>query len=136
MCVFKAPNPAATEFIPKGAPRMSSMAHAAVPAFSSPLFPHPGLSGSTAPGLAPGEFQTVFRSGECRSCPDRRRTSLPQVCRCRPARRPSTRPKSPRTRRRRPGAAATPRTPTRLTTWCPPRCPIKVAPHTSSRRRP
>ncbi|KAM9436216.1 PAN2-PAN3 deadenylation complex subunit PAN3 isoform 1-T1 [Clarias gariepinus] len=50
----KAPNPAATEFIPKGAPRMSTMSQAAVPTFPSPLFPHPGLSGSAAAGLAPG----------------------------------------------------------------------------------
>ncbi|TSK98455.1 PAN2-PAN3 deadenylation complex subunit pan3 [Bagarius yarrelli] len=50
----KAPNPAATEFIPKGAPRMSTMSQAAVPTFPSPLFPHPGLSGSAAAGLSPG----------------------------------------------------------------------------------
>ncbi|KAG7317574.1 hypothetical protein KOW79_018609 [Hemibagrus wyckioides] len=50
----KAPNPAATEFIPKGAPRMSTMSQAAVPTFPSPLFSHPGLSGSAAAGLAPG----------------------------------------------------------------------------------
>lgn len=50
----KAPNPAATEFIPKGAPRMSTMSQAAVPPFPSPLFPHPGLSGSAAAGLSPG----------------------------------------------------------------------------------
>lgn len=52
----QAPNPAATEFIPKGAPRMSTMSQAAVPTFPSPLFPHPGLSGSAAAGLAPGEY--------------------------------------------------------------------------------
>ncbi|KAF3836509.1 hypothetical protein F7725_029067 [Dissostichus mawsoni] len=70
----KAPNPAASEFIPKGAPRMAPMAQApmaqapmaqapmaqapmaqsSVPAFPSPLFPHPGLSSSTAAALAPG----------------------------------------------------------------------------------
>uniref|UniRef100_A0AAR2J0R0 PAN2-PAN3 deadenylation complex subunit PAN3 n=1 Tax=Pygocentrus nattereri TaxID=42514 RepID=A0AAR2J0R0_PYGNA len=50
----KAPNPAATEFIPKGTPRMATMSQAAVPTFPSPLFPHPGLSSSTAAGLAPG----------------------------------------------------------------------------------
>ncbi|XP_060755800.1 PAN2-PAN3 deadenylation complex subunit PAN3 isoform X2 [Neoarius graeffei] len=50
----KAPNPAATEFIPKGAPRMSTMSQVAVPTFPSPLFPHPGLSSSAAAGLAPG----------------------------------------------------------------------------------
>ncbi|KAG7273927.1 hypothetical protein CRUP_011063 [Coryphaenoides rupestris] len=48
----KAPNPTASEFIPKGAPRMATMA--SVPAFPSPLFPHPGLGGSTAAALAPG----------------------------------------------------------------------------------
>lgn len=51
----KAPNPAASEFIPKGAPRMATMAQSAVQAFPSPLFPHPGLSSSTAAALAPGE---------------------------------------------------------------------------------
>ncbi|XP_071400126.1 PAN2-PAN3 deadenylation complex subunit PAN3 [Centroberyx affinis] len=51
----KAPNPAATEFIPKGAPRMATMAQSTVQAFPSPLaFPHPGLSSSTAAALAPG----------------------------------------------------------------------------------
>ena len=49
----QAPNPTASEFIPKGAPRMAAMASA--PAFPSPLFPHPGLGGSTAAALAPGE---------------------------------------------------------------------------------
>ncbi|KAJ3611477.1 hypothetical protein NHX12_021492 [Muraenolepis orangiensis] len=48
----KAPNPTASEFIPKGAPRMAPMAN--VPAFPAPLFPHPGLSSSTAAALAPG----------------------------------------------------------------------------------
>lgn len=51
----KAPNPAASEFIPKGAPRMATMAQSAVQAFPSPLFQHPGLSSSTAAALAPGE---------------------------------------------------------------------------------
>uniref|UniRef100_H3D591 PAN2-PAN3 deadenylation complex subunit PAN3 n=1 Tax=Tetraodon nigroviridis TaxID=99883 RepID=H3D591_TETNG len=51
---FKAPNPTASEFIPKGAPRMATMAQSAVPAFPSPLFPHPGLSSSAAAALAPG----------------------------------------------------------------------------------
>uniref|UniRef100_A0A668S301 PAN2-PAN3 deadenylation complex subunit PAN3 n=1 Tax=Oreochromis aureus TaxID=47969 RepID=A0A668S301_OREAU len=50
----KAPNPAASEFIPKGAPRMANMAQSTVQAFPSPLFAHPGLSGSTAAALAPG----------------------------------------------------------------------------------
>uniref|UniRef100_A0A8C4DTI5 PAN2-PAN3 deadenylation complex subunit PAN3 n=1 Tax=Dicentrarchus labrax TaxID=13489 RepID=A0A8C4DTI5_DICLA len=50
----KTPNPAATEFIPKGAPRMATMAQSTVQAFPSPIFPHPGLSSSTAAALAPG----------------------------------------------------------------------------------
>uniref|UniRef100_A0A672J6Y6 PAN2-PAN3 deadenylation complex subunit PAN3 n=1 Tax=Salarias fasciatus TaxID=181472 RepID=A0A672J6Y6_SALFA len=50
----KAPNPAASEFIPKGAPRMATMAQSTVQAFPSPLFAHPGLSSSTAAALAPG----------------------------------------------------------------------------------
>uniref|UniRef100_A0A4W6DQM8 PAN2-PAN3 deadenylation complex subunit PAN3 n=1 Tax=Lates calcarifer TaxID=8187 RepID=A0A4W6DQM8_LATCA len=50
----KTPNPAASEFIPKGAPRMATMAQSTVQAFPSPLFPHPGLSSSTAAALAPG----------------------------------------------------------------------------------
>uniref|UniRef100_A0A672J7A2 PAN2-PAN3 deadenylation complex subunit PAN3 n=1 Tax=Salarias fasciatus TaxID=181472 RepID=A0A672J7A2_SALFA len=49
-----APNPAASEFIPKGAPRMATMAQSTVQAFPSPLFAHPGLSSSTAAALAPG----------------------------------------------------------------------------------
>uniref|UniRef100_A0A3Q1CSB8 PAN2-PAN3 deadenylation complex subunit PAN3 n=1 Tax=Amphiprion ocellaris TaxID=80972 RepID=A0A3Q1CSB8_AMPOC len=48
------PNPAASEFIPKGAPRMATMAQSTVQAFPSPLFAHPGLSSSTAAALAPG----------------------------------------------------------------------------------
>uniref|UniRef100_A0AAY4AN64 PAN2-PAN3 deadenylation complex subunit PAN3 n=1 Tax=Denticeps clupeoides TaxID=299321 RepID=A0AAY4AN64_9TELE len=50
----KAPNPAASEFIPKAAPRMASMSQAPVQSFPSPLFAHPGMSGSTAAALAPG----------------------------------------------------------------------------------
>uniref|UniRef100_A0A8C1EY76 Poly(A) specific ribonuclease subunit PAN3 n=1 Tax=Cyprinus carpio carpio TaxID=630221 RepID=A0A8C1EY76_CYPCA len=50
----KAPNPTASEFVPKGAPRMASMSQTTVPAFTSPIFPHPGLSSSTAAALAPG----------------------------------------------------------------------------------
>uniref|UniRef100_A0A4W6DQC9 PAN2-PAN3 deadenylation complex subunit PAN3 n=1 Tax=Lates calcarifer TaxID=8187 RepID=A0A4W6DQC9_LATCA len=53
-CVHQTPNPAASEFIPKGAPRMATMAQSTVQAFPSPLFPHPGLSSSTAAALAPG----------------------------------------------------------------------------------
>uniref|UniRef100_A0A8C5GMB8 C3H1-type domain-containing protein n=1 Tax=Gouania willdenowi TaxID=441366 RepID=A0A8C5GMB8_GOUWI len=40
----KAPNPTANEFIPKGAPRMATMAQSPVQAFPSPLFAHPALS--------------------------------------------------------------------------------------------
>uniref|UniRef100_A0A1A8FPZ2 PAN3 poly(A) specific ribonuclease subunit homolog n=1 Tax=Nothobranchius korthausae TaxID=1143690 RepID=A0A1A8FPZ2_9TELE len=47
----KAPNPTASEFIPKGAPRMAAVAQSAVQAFPSPLF---ALGGSTAAALAPG----------------------------------------------------------------------------------
>ena len=54
MCCHQAPNPAASEFIPKGAPRMANMAQSAVQAFPSPLFAHPGLGSSTAAALAPG----------------------------------------------------------------------------------
>nr|XP_040023471.1 PAN2-PAN3 deadenylation complex subunit PAN3 isoform X2 [Gasterosteus aculeatus aculeatus] len=50
----KTPNPAASEFIPKGAPRMATMVQSTVQAFPSPLFPHPGLPTSTAAALAPG----------------------------------------------------------------------------------
>ncbi|XP_052452326.1 PAN2-PAN3 deadenylation complex subunit PAN3 isoform X2 [Carassius gibelio] len=50
----KAPNPTASEFVPKGAPRMASMSQTTVPAFNSPIFPHPGLSSSTVAALAPG----------------------------------------------------------------------------------
>ncbi|TNN88870.1 PAB-dependent poly(A)-specific ribonuclease subunit PAN3 [Liparis tanakae] len=50
----KTPNPAASEFIPKGAPRMPAMVQSPVQAFPSPLFPHPGLSSSTAAALSPG----------------------------------------------------------------------------------
>ncbi|XP_026147656.1 PAN2-PAN3 deadenylation complex subunit PAN3 [Mastacembelus armatus] len=50
----KTPNPAASEFIPKGTPRMTTMGQSPVQAFASPLFPHPGLSSSTAAALAPG----------------------------------------------------------------------------------
>lgn len=34
---------------------MATMAQSTVQAFPSPLFPHPGLSSSTAAALAPGE---------------------------------------------------------------------------------
>uniref|UniRef100_A0A8C7ZSP6 PAN2-PAN3 deadenylation complex subunit PAN3 n=1 Tax=Oryzias sinensis TaxID=183150 RepID=A0A8C7ZSP6_9TELE len=48
----KAPNPAASEFIPKGNPRMATMVQSAVLAFPSPLFAHPGLGSSST--LGPG----------------------------------------------------------------------------------
>ncbi|MEQ2187564.1 hypothetical protein GOODEAATRI_005949 [Goodea atripinnis] len=50
--ISSAPNPAASEFIPKGAPRMAAMTQSAVQTYPSPLFAHPGLGGSTA-ALAP-----------------------------------------------------------------------------------
>uniref|UniRef100_A0A8C6TCU1 PAN2-PAN3 deadenylation complex subunit PAN3 n=1 Tax=Neogobius melanostomus TaxID=47308 RepID=A0A8C6TCU1_9GOBI len=50
----KTPNPTASEFIPKGTPRMTTMAQSTVPAFPSTMFPHPALSSSTAAALAPG----------------------------------------------------------------------------------
>uniref|UniRef100_A0A8C7PR37 PAN2-PAN3 deadenylation complex subunit PAN3 n=1 Tax=Oncorhynchus mykiss TaxID=8022 RepID=A0A8C7PR37_ONCMY len=49
---LQGPNPTANEFIPKGVPRMATMVQSSGPAFPSPLFPHLGLSSSTA--LAPG----------------------------------------------------------------------------------
>lgn len=51
----QAPNPTASEFIPKGTPRMTAMAQSTVQAFPSTIFPHPALSSSTAAALAPGE---------------------------------------------------------------------------------
>uniref|UniRef100_A0A8C8CDR0 PAN2-PAN3 deadenylation complex subunit PAN3 n=1 Tax=Oncorhynchus tshawytscha TaxID=74940 RepID=A0A8C8CDR0_ONCTS len=48
LCFFRAPNPTANEFIPKGVPRMATMVQSSVPAFPLPLFPHPSLSSSTA----------------------------------------------------------------------------------------
>uniref|UniRef100_A0A4W4FZA3 PAN2-PAN3 deadenylation complex subunit PAN3 n=1 Tax=Electrophorus electricus TaxID=8005 RepID=A0A4W4FZA3_ELEEL len=50
----KAPNPAATEFIPKGAPRMATLSQAAVQTFPSTLLTHPSLGSSTSAALAPG----------------------------------------------------------------------------------
>uniref|UniRef100_A0A4W4FXY0 PAN2-PAN3 deadenylation complex subunit PAN3 n=1 Tax=Electrophorus electricus TaxID=8005 RepID=A0A4W4FXY0_ELEEL len=49
-----APNPAATEFIPKGAPRMATLSQAAVQTFPSTLLTHPSLGSSTSAALAPG----------------------------------------------------------------------------------
>ena len=62
VCVCQqAPNPAASEFIPKGAPRMASMSQPAVQAFPSPLFPHPVMSTATAAALAPGKFRQTSK---------------------------------------------------------------------------
>uniref|UniRef100_A0A4W3IFD1 PAN2-PAN3 deadenylation complex subunit PAN3 n=2 Tax=Callorhinchus milii TaxID=7868 RepID=A0A4W3IFD1_CALMI len=49
------PNPAASEFIPKGGstPRLSAMSQSNISAFSPALFSHPSLS-QTAAGLVPG----------------------------------------------------------------------------------
>uniref|UniRef100_A0A4W4FZE5 C3H1-type domain-containing protein n=1 Tax=Electrophorus electricus TaxID=8005 RepID=A0A4W4FZE5_ELEEL len=51
---IEAPNPAATEFIPKGAPRMATLSQAAVQTFPSTLLTHPSLGSSTSAALAPG----------------------------------------------------------------------------------
>ncbi|XP_040023466.2 PAN2-PAN3 deadenylation complex subunit PAN3 isoform X1 [Gasterosteus aculeatus] len=56
----KTPNPAASEFIPKGAPRMATMVQSTVQAFPSPLFPHPGLPTSTAAALAPDSLSPIL----------------------------------------------------------------------------
>ncbi|XP_037312219.2 PAN2-PAN3 deadenylation complex subunit PAN3 isoform X3 [Pungitius pungitius] len=56
----KTPNPAASEFIPKGAPRMAAMVQSTVQAFPSPLFPHPGLPTSTAAALAPDSLSPIL----------------------------------------------------------------------------
>uniref|UniRef100_A0A8C4S4I0 PAN2-PAN3 deadenylation complex subunit PAN3 n=1 Tax=Erpetoichthys calabaricus TaxID=27687 RepID=A0A8C4S4I0_ERPCA len=52
----KAPNPAANEFVPKGAttPRMSNVSQSSMSAFSSALFSHPSMGSTSAAGLAPG----------------------------------------------------------------------------------
>nr|XP_015196878.1 PREDICTED: PAB-dependent poly(A)-specific ribonuclease subunit PAN3 isoform X1 [Lepisosteus oculatus] len=52
----KAPNPAASEFIPKGgpAPRMASVSQSSMPAFSTALFSHQTLASTSAAALAPG----------------------------------------------------------------------------------
>lgn len=39
---------------------MANMGQSAVQAFPSPLFPHPGLSSSTAAALAPGEVFLIL----------------------------------------------------------------------------
>ncbi|KAG2456673.1 PAN3 protein, partial [Polypterus senegalus] len=52
----KAPNPAANEFVPKGAttPRMSNVSQSSMSAFSTALFSHPSMGSTSAAGLAPG----------------------------------------------------------------------------------
>ncbi|CAH2225153.1 PAN2-PAN3 deadenylation complex subunit PAN3 isoform X5 [Pelobates cultripes] len=52
----KAPNPTASEFIPKGGStsRLSNMSQSSMSAFSQALFSHPSLGGPAAAGLAPG----------------------------------------------------------------------------------
>uniref|UniRef100_A0A8D0CH16 PAN2-PAN3 deadenylation complex subunit PAN3 n=1 Tax=Scleropages formosus TaxID=113540 RepID=A0A8D0CH16_SCLFO len=51
----KGPNPAASEFIPKGvaSPCLASASQSSGPVFSSPLFSHPTLSGTSASALTP-----------------------------------------------------------------------------------
>uniref|UniRef100_A0A8C5Q0L8 PAN2-PAN3 deadenylation complex subunit PAN3 n=1 Tax=Leptobrachium leishanense TaxID=445787 RepID=A0A8C5Q0L8_9ANUR len=52
----KAPNPTASEFIPKGgsSSRLSNMSQSSMAAFSQALFSHPPIGSSAAAGLAPG----------------------------------------------------------------------------------
>ncbi|XP_072567465.1 PAN2-PAN3 deadenylation complex subunit PAN3 [Paramormyrops kingsleyae] len=52
----KAPNPAASEFVPKTAPGscLASVPLSGAPPFSSPLFSHSGMGSTTASSLAPG----------------------------------------------------------------------------------
>ncbi|XP_041088838.1 PAN2-PAN3 deadenylation complex subunit PAN3 isoform X1 [Polyodon spathula] len=52
----KAPNPAASEFIPKGVstPRMSNVSQSNMPAFSTALFSHPSMGSMSTAALAPG----------------------------------------------------------------------------------
>lgn len=52
----KTPNPAASEFIPKGGstPRLNSVSQSNMSAFSPALFSHPSLGSPSAAGLAPG----------------------------------------------------------------------------------
>uniref|UniRef100_A0A8D0CKR4 PAN2-PAN3 deadenylation complex subunit PAN3 n=1 Tax=Scleropages formosus TaxID=113540 RepID=A0A8D0CKR4_SCLFO len=51
----RGPNPAASEFIPKGvaSPCLASASQSSGPVFSSPLFSHPTLSGTSASALTP-----------------------------------------------------------------------------------
>ncbi|KAM8976823.1 PAN2-PAN3 deadenylation complex subunit PAN3 isoform 2-T2 [Pelodytes ibericus] len=52
----KAPNPTASEFIPKGGStsRLSNMSQSSMSAFSQALFSHPSMGSPAAAGLAPG----------------------------------------------------------------------------------
>ncbi|CAI5773126.1 PAN2-PAN3 deadenylation complex subunit PAN3 isoform X3 [Lacerta agilis] len=52
----KTPNPAASEFIPKGGStsRLSNMSQSNISAFSQALFSHPSMGGPANAGLAPG----------------------------------------------------------------------------------
>ncbi|XP_048348846.1 PAN2-PAN3 deadenylation complex subunit PAN3 isoform X2 [Sphaerodactylus townsendi] len=52
----KAPNPAASEFIPKGGStsRLGNMSQSNISAFSQALFSHPSMGGPANAGLAPG----------------------------------------------------------------------------------
>ncbi|MGH0185281.1 UNVERIFIED_CONTAM: hypothetical protein FKN15_017657 [Acipenser sinensis] len=54
--MMQAPNPAASEFIPKGVstPRMSNVSQSNMPAFSTALFSHPSMGSTSAAALAPG----------------------------------------------------------------------------------
>ncbi|XP_066555063.1 PAN2-PAN3 deadenylation complex subunit PAN3 isoform X1 [Amia ocellicauda] len=56
LSMWQAPNPAASEFIPKGGPstRMASVSQSSMPAFSTALFSHQSLGNATAAALAPG----------------------------------------------------------------------------------
>uniref|UniRef100_A0A8C9RVK1 PAN2-PAN3 deadenylation complex subunit PAN3 n=1 Tax=Scleropages formosus TaxID=113540 RepID=A0A8C9RVK1_SCLFO len=56
VCYLQAPNPTASEFIPKGAtgPRVASMSQSSMPGFSSPLFSQQALGSTAAVTLAPG----------------------------------------------------------------------------------
>ncbi|RXM97351.1 PAB-dependent poly(A)-specific ribonuclease subunit PAN3 [Acipenser ruthenus] len=54
--MMQAPNPAASEFIPKGVstPRMSNVSQSNMPAFSTALFSHPSMGSTSAAALGPG----------------------------------------------------------------------------------
>lgn len=61
--IFKqAPNPTASEFIPKGGSnsRLGNMSQSNMSAFSQALFSHPSMGGPANAGLAPGEFKLIL----------------------------------------------------------------------------